>query len=450
MFPPLNRLNRRDVLRTAAWGSAALALGKTRVGTAADESKTAAGRSAAAAGRNPKIRMGFIGVGARGTELLRLVLARPEVEVPAICDINERHLKRALDLVQQARGKRPEGFSKGPDDYRRLLTRDDLGSVLIGTPQELHAVMAIDSMQAGKFVGIEVPACTTVQECWELVRTQEKTGTGYMMLENYLYSPYVMQVLNMAEKGVFGDLTYGAGAYIHEIRGMRFNPDGSLTWRGDNVAKNIGVIYPTHAVGPVCRWMGVNRTDRLVSLVAMSSKSAATHAYAVQKFGANHPAARAGFLNGDTNQALIKTAQGRLIEVRYDTASPRPPAAGQYSLQGTKGAYESAFGLRQVYLEGRSPKEAWEPLENYRDEFQHPYWAQRGEEAKSTGHNGGDYFVVSDFLEAIRSGQSPVDVYDAVTWSVIRPLSAASIAGGGKAVAIPNFKSAQTTRAGAR
>jgi predicted dehydrogenase len=387
--------------------------------------------------------MGFIGVGDRGTVLLREVLAHPNVQFPGVCDINEKNLNRALDLIEKSRGKRPEGYAKGPEDYRRLLAREDLDAVLISTPQELHAVMACDAMRAKKFVGSEVPACCTIEECHELVKVQRETKTGYMMLENYLYPSFIMQVQNMADKGVFGELTYGVGNYVHEIRAMKFTPDGSaLTWRGENVRDNIGVIYPTHAIGPVCRWMGVNAPngDKLVSLVAMASKSIATHQYAVEKFGESSPAAKVEFKNGDTNHALIKTANGRLIEVRYDTASPRPAGMGQYSLQGTRGAYESMFGERKVYLEGRSPAEKWEPLEKYEAEFRHPRWAgEEGKLATASGHNGGDFFVIADFLRAIRTGESPIDVIDAVTWSSIRPLSAESIAGGSKPVAIPDF-----------
>ena len=391
----------------------------------------------------PAVRMGFIGVGARGTGLLEVVLRHEDVAVPAVCDINARNLNRALDLVEKSRGKRPEGYSNGPADYRRLLEREDVNCVLIATPQELHTDMASDAMKAGKFVGSEVPACCTIDECRRLVAAQRQTKTGYMMLENYLYSSFVMQVQNMAQKGLFGELTYGAGSYIHEIRAMKFNADGSaLTWRGENVRDNIGVIYPTHAIGPVCRWMGVNHAeggDRLVSLVAMSSKSAATHQYAVEKFGPQSFAAKVDFKNGDTNHALIRTAKGRLIEIRYDTASPRPPGMGQYSLQGTKGAYESALGQRMVYLEGRTAGEKWEPLEKYEPQFQHPRWAKEGDRARATGHEGGDYFVIEDFINAVRSGASPIDVIEAVTWSSIRPLSADSIAGGSKPVEIPDF-----------
>ena len=399
--------------------------------------------SAAAQSSGENIRIGFIGVGSRGTGLLKNLLTRADADVPAVCDIDPKSVKRAQDLVKEFKGHVPAGFDKGPDDYRRLLARTDLQAVLIATPQEDHARMSIDAMKAGKFVASEVPACTTIDECWELVRTQRKTKSGYMLLENYRYGEPVMQVANMAEKGLFGELTYAECCYIHEIRDMRFNKDGSLTWRGENVRRNIGDIYPTHSVGPVCGWMGVNRTDRLVSLVTMASKSAALEEYATRRFGKDSPQAKIKFLNGDTNNTLIRTALGRLIAVRYDTASPRPAGMGQYSLQGTRGAYLSAFGEHKVFIEGRSKPHTWEPLDAYRAEYQHPYWAQRGEEARKSGHGGGDYFVLADMLVAVRTGQSPIDVYDAATWSSIRPLSALSLQRGSAPVDIPDFKNAE-------
>lgn len=416
-------MNRRDLLRLSAVAGAGVLAG-----------------SSGGLGAEKRITIGFIGVGARGTDLLQRILVHADVDVPVVCDIDEKALNRGQNIVEKARGRRPEGFSRGPTDYRRMLERRDFNAVLIATPQELHAQMAIDSMEAGKFVGSEVPACITLDECWALVRTQRKTRAGYMILENYCYSQPVMQVLNMVQKGVFGELTYAECAYIHDVQGLRFNRDGTLTWRGENARDHIGNLYPTHAIGPVARWMGINRTDRLVSLVAVASKPAATHEYAVKRFGKDSAAARINFSNGDTNNALARTGQGRLIAIRYDTSSPRPHGMGQYSLQGTKASFESAFGERNVYIDGRSPSGKWEPLDKYQAEFEHPYWRAKGEEAAKTGHGGGDYFVLADFLHAIRTGETAVDVVDAVTWTSIRPLSVASIKAGGAPMTIPDFK----------
>ena len=269
------RISRRGVLKAAAATVASVAAVALAPHVRGNDG---------AAGTKP-LRIGFIGVGERGTALLRQLLSQhADVTVPAVCDIDANRLNRALDIVGKSRDGRPSSYCAGPDDYRRMLARDDLDAVLIATPQELHAGMSVDAMRAGKFVGAEVPAACAVDECRALVRVQRETKCGYMMLENYLYNRAVMQVQQMADRGALGELTYGAGSYIHEIRAMRFNADGSLTWRGQNILDNPGVIYPTHALGPVCRWMGVHAAtdgDRLVSMVAMSSKAVATHEFAV-------------------------------------------------------------------------------------------------------------------------------------------------------------------------
>jgi predicted dehydrogenase len=418
---------------TAIGAGLTLALGD-RLAAADDTSPSA----------SEKVRLGFIGVGDRGTGLLKVALQYPQVQVPVICDIAPGAVKRAQDLVEKARGARPEGFDEDPHDYRRMLARDDFDAVIIATPQELHCEMAVDSMKAGKFVGSEVPACVSVEECWTLVKSAKAHNGKYMMLENYLYSQPVMMIQQMVNQGVFGDLTYGFGGYIHEIRGMRFEKNGSLTWRGENVLHTRGIVYPTHAIGPVCRWMGVNVSDQLQTLVAMDSKPAGNRAFAVEKFGPDSAQAKVDFENGDTNQALIRTKMGRLIEVRYDTASPRPSGMGQYSLQGTKASYESALGERKIFIEGKSPAHQWEPLEKYQDQYQHPYWKEHGADASKAGHGGGDFFVIGDFLRAVQSGKSAIDVIDAVTWTSVRPLSEQSIREGNKPMQIPDFRSATT------
>jgi predicted dehydrogenase len=429
----MSSLSRRGMMKMAIGAGLSLAATRSMLLAAVDGTRALHG--------GKPVRVGFVGVGSRGTGLMRITLRFPGVEVPAVCDINPDATQRAQKVVEEALGKRPDTYDKGPHDYRRLLERDDIDAVVISTPQEQHAEQSIDTMKAGKFCAPEVPAAITLDELWALVRAQRETKAGYMMLENYLYSQPVMMVQNMADQGVFGDLTYSFGSYIHEIRSLRFDADGSLNWRGHNILKNRGIIYPTHAIGPVARWMGVDgKKDRMATLVAMDSKSAATQAWAAEKFGADSDAAKVQFEMGDNNHALIRTADGKLIEIRYDTASPRPHGMGEYSLQGTKGAYGSVFGQRNLYIEGRSPRNQWEPLDKYVDEYQHKYWREQGEQALTTGHGGADWFTIADFLEAVRTGESPIDVYESADWSALRPLSQDSIRGGYKPVEFPDFR----------
>lgn len=384
-------------------------------------------------------RVGFIGVGGRGTYLLRLILQMPEIDVTAVCDINESHLNRAIKAVEDARHTKPAGYSDGPFDYRRLLDRGDVDAVVIATPMPLHAPMAVDALNAGKHAYSEVAAAMTLDECWALVETEEKTGRLYMLAENYCYFEHCMTILEMVRRGVFGEPTWAECGYVHDCRAIKFEGDGTLTWRGEMSRDYIGNLYPTHSLGPVAQWLGINRGDRLVSLASMTTRQASLERYAKTRFGPDHPAAKIKFAVGDCTSTILRTARGVVIDLRYDTSSARPhPSTTYQGLQGTTAAYISDG--ERIWIEGRSKEKAWEPLANYEDEFRHALWKQFKSEARKTAHGGGDYFVIREFVNAIRNGTPvPIGAVDAATWSSIIPLSAQSIREGGKAVEVPDF-----------
>jgi predicted dehydrogenase len=244
----------------------------------------------------------------------------------------------------------------------------------------------------------------------------------------------------MAHKGIFGTLTYGESSYIHDTRELLFEKTGALTWRGEVAHQYRGDNYPTHALAPLSLWMGINRGDRLMSLVSMDTGSESIRNYAREHFGKDHPAAQPGFFQRrDTTITLARTALDRLLVLRYDPGANRP-AGGWETLQGTRGSYDGTPRGGLLYLEGRSPDHKWEPLEKYRDEFEHPYWKESRAEAIRAGHGGGDYFVMREFYRAVAEDREPpIDVFDAATWSSFLPLSTRSIQAGFKSVEIPDF-----------
>ena len=383
-----------------------------------------------------RVRIGFVGVGARGTGLLKVLLSRPDTEVPAICDIAPAHLERAQQMVEQVHGGRPEGYGRDEYDYRRMLERDDLDAVLVATPARWHAGMAVDTLRAGKHVATEVPGAHTVDECWALVKAKEESGKRYMLLENCVYFRNNMMVMNMAHAGAAGTLYYGECGYIHDCRSLRFRADGALTWRGEAKRDRFGNLYPTHSLGPVSKWMGIHHGDRLTSLTSRMSEPRVLQEYASDRFGEDSPAARTRFKAGDMSVTLLHTAKGRLVTVYYDSDSPRPNS-NFYLLQGSKGVFDSRFG---IYLDEASPREQWEPVDKFREAHEHAYWREHAEEARKTGHGGGDYFVIADFVDMVRTDSEPlVDVYDSAAWSSLIPLSAQSIEQDGAPVAIPDF-----------
>jgi predicted dehydrogenase len=394
-----------------------------------------------AAGAEKPVRIGFVGVGARGTSLLRTALALPGVEVPAVCDINEANLARALTIVEQTGRKKPEGYSSGVEDFRRMVARSDLDAVINATPWEWHTPIAVAAMKAGKYAGVEVPAALTVEECWELVDTSEKTGVPCMILENVCYFRNVMMVLNMVRRGLLGEVIHCEAGYQHYVRGHQFTKTGEYTWRGRYASNSNGNQYPTHPIGPVAWWMNINRGDRFTYLTSMSSISRGPLLYAKKTFGSDHPIAKRPYAQGDLNTTLIRTENGLTVTLYYDTQSPRPYDL-IFRVQGTGGIYSGSF--EKIYVEGRTPRKGnepvWEDAAGYYEEYEHQLWKSLGQTAISYGHRGGDYITLHQFVVAIRERKpTPIDVYDAATWSVIVPLSKQSVASRSAPVDIPDF-----------
>ncbi|MFC1693253.1 Gfo/Idh/MocA family protein [Candidatus Latescibacterota bacterium] len=393
----------------------------------------------AASGDSKKpVNIGVVGVGERGTSLVKILLDIEGVEISALCDINQEHLANAQKIVAGKGRKKPDGYLRSPWDFKRLAERDDLDAVITATPWEWHVPVMVAAMKAGKYGGVEVPACVTIDECWELVETSEQTGMPCMMLENVNYFRNVMMVLNMVRQGLFGELLHCEAGYQHDVRYVTFDKNGNLRWRGKHYVQRNGNLYPTHPVGPIAWWTNINRGDRFTYLVSMSSKSRGMNIEIEEKFGPNHPNARMKYALGDINTTLIKTHNGVTVTLYHDTQSPRPYDL-IFRVQGTKGIYSGT--LNKIYIHKRSPKShQWEDINEYEREFEHPMWKTLGEVAKDYGHGGGDYIEMHQFVKAVRNRtQTPIDVYDAATWSVISPLSEKSVANKSVPVDFPDF-----------
>ncbi len=415
-------MNRRNFLKTSVAATAALA---TAGISANDDPK--------------RIRLGIIGTGSRGTSLLGTLLLFSQVEVRAVCDLIRDRAMRARSMVEQKTGSAPEVYADTESAWETLVRRNDLDAVIIATPWEWHTRMAVAAMRAGKYPGVEVPAAASMPECWDLVRTSEKTGIPCMMLENVCYFRNVMALLCMARAGLFGDLLHCEAGYQHDCKSLMFTPDGKLTWRGQHEVELNGNHYPTHAVGPIAQWFGINRGDRFVTLSSLSTASRSLKQYAARKFGPDHELARRDYAQGDINTTLLKTANGRTVALYYNTVTHRPYDL-IFRLEGVNGIYLGTNN--SICLEGaENPSETWEPFEPYQRKHEHPMWQAFAENAaKSGGHGGAEYLMFYDFLKAVQNKTTaPQDVYDAAVWSAIVPLSQESVARGGKLLPFPDF-----------
>ena len=172
-----------------------------------------------------KPKIGIIGTGGRGTNLLENLLAA-DAEIHALCDVVREKAEHAQSMTTKAGQKAPELYTEGDHAFEKLVARDDLDLVIIATPWNWHVEMAVATMKHGKHAAVEVPAATTIEDCWKLVDTSEQTRRHCMMLENCCYGYNETLILRMIHEGLFGDLLYGEGAYLHDLRDELFFQQG--------------------------------------------------------------------------------------------------------------------------------------------------------------------------------------------------------------------------------
>ena len=408
-----------------------------------------------------KVRIGMIGVGFRSHEHMGNFLQREDVSSVAIADPQQRSIDDAIKVFKKYNRPEPAIYKNGDNDYINLLKRDDIDAVVICTPWEWHVPQGLAAMKAGKIVGMEVCGAVKLQDCWDMVNTSEKTGIPVMMMENVCYRRDVMAVLNMARKGLFGELMHAQGGYQHDLRGVLFN-DGvtaynsgvefgpkaysEAQWRTNHYVNRNGELYPTHGLGPVAVMLDVNRGNRMTKLSSVSTKARGLHKYIVEhpKGGESHPNAKIKFKEGDIVNTQVQCANGETILLTHDTSMQRPYNLG-FRVQGTEGLWQDfgdgEFNQGFIYMEKKMKKsDRWDNTEQWMKEYDHPLWKKYGTQAEGAGHGGMDFFVDHAFIESIkRKVDFPLDVYDLASWYAITPLSEKSISQGGQIQSIPDF-----------
>lgn len=407
---------------------------------------------------DPKVRIAIMGVGLRGQDHLGLLLSREDVEVVAICDVDDRMLTMAKAAITETGKKMPQVFTGDPYAWKKMLEIKGLDAVLIATPWEWHKPMIIGAIDAGiKYVASEVIIGISLEDHWDVVKAAEKNNAHVMMLENVCYRRDVLAVLNMVRQGLFGELIHLQGGYQHDLREVKFN-DGKepyghgveygatafseARWRTEHSVHRNGDLYPTHGIGPIANYININRGNRFTSLSSFSSKARGLHNHVVKGGGVNHPNAKVNFKLGDVVTTQINCVNGETILLQHDTNLPRPYSLG-FRVQGTNGLWMDVN--KGIYIEGMSAKaHVWDNAQTWLDKYDHPLWVKWNKEAEGAGHGGMDFFVVHAFIESVkRKTATPLDVYDAATWSAISPLSEQSIDLGNQTVEFPDFTGGQ-------
>ncbi len=394
--------------------------------------------------RHDVVRIGMVGVGGRGTSLLRDLLEVEGVSIVAVYDRVAEHAQRAQGLVVEAGQPEPTVYTGGAEGYMSLCERDDIDLVYVATAWDLHVPVAVYAMEQGKHTAVEVPAATTVEDCWLLVDTSERTRRHCMMLENCCYSYNEMLINRLVHAGVLGDLTHGEAAYIHDLRTILMADQGEGLWRRAPHITSDGNLYPTHGLGPVAWYMDIHRGDRFAYMVSVSSMERSLSAYRDEHTAADSSKRAEKYKCGDMNTSIIKTVQGRTIMLQHDVVTPRPYDRINL-IAGTKGIFRDY--PPRIYVEQATNDDEhgghadWDTLDAYKEEYEHPLWKRIGELARTVGgHSGIDFVMNYRLIQTMREGQVPdIDVYDTAAWSAAGPLSEQSVAQGSAPVEFPDF-----------
>lgn len=389
-----------------------------------------------------KLRLGMVGMGCRGYEVMKTVLGVDGVALTCVCDLYPDRTEKA-----RAKAEKMQGFSpRVTDDWHTMTDKKELDAVLVTCSWEPHIEMAVAFMEAGIPVGVEVGGAYSVEDCFLLVRTFERTGTPVMLLENCCYGRYELMVMNMAEQGLFGEIVHCEGGYRHDLRREITFGKENRHYRLRNYLARCCENYPTHELGPISQILHINRGNRMLSLVSVASKAKGLHDYIGRTENADRSLLERDFAQGDVVTTIIKCANGETVTLTLDTTLPRAYSR-QFTVQGTRGMYSEENN--SVYLDTDhdesmhfSWKKQWNNAESYLERYEHPIWREFLADGLRGGHGGMDYLVYRDFVRCVREGlPMPIDAYDMASLMCISALSEQSIAMGGAPVAIPDFTS---------
>ena len=386
-----------------------------------------------------------IGLGQRGTSLINSVLLKlSNVRIVSVCDKYEDRVETALNTLRNA-GVEAVGFT----DYKEALAVQGVGAAFVFTDWEMHTPIAVYAMEQGIPVASEVGCEFTLDNCYKLVHTQEKTGTPYMFMENCCWGKDELLGTSMARKNVFGTIVHCSGAYAHDLRSEVAYGLTNRHYRFRNYQNRCCENYPTHELGPIAKLLDINRGNRIVTVSSFASKAAGLKEYIKTREDATPEMQNAEFKQGDVVTTVLTCANGETILLRLDTTLPRSYSR-DFTIRGTKGMYMQ--DTNNVFLDGD-----WESFdtadyvrktlgnaEKFEEEYLPEIWKNVSDEELAYGHGGMDWFAYKAFADALEKGEPmPIDVYDAATWQAVAVLSEISIQQGGAPQAMPDFTNGQ-------
>lgn len=385
------------------------------------------------------VRVGIVGLGMRGPGAVDRLSKVDGVEIKALCDLLPERVEKAKEQLKGT-DHQPEGYSGSVYAWKEMCEREDLDLIYIATPWEWHTPMAVYAMEAGKHAAVEVPAARTLDECWQLVETSERTKKHCMQLENCCYDFFELMTLKMARDGFFGEVVHAEGAYIHDLLWLNFDKEKGYQdmWRLKENYRD-GNLYPTHGLGPICQIMNINRGDQMDFLTSVSSndfqmKKEAEKLAQEDMFWSEYATKN---YRGNMNTTVIKTKMGKSMMIQHDVTSPRPYSR-LHVVSGTEG-YAQKYPDQKV-----SKGHSWmaeEEMKELEKKYTPEIVQKVGDLAKEVGGHGGmDFMMDWRLIDCLRNGLPlDQDVYDAALWSCISPLSEWSVTNRSNSIDVPDF-----------
>jgi predicted dehydrogenase len=364
-----------------------------------------------------KLNIGIVGACGRGASFKSACDALNNVTILAVCDVNNDELGAARERL---------GASEQYTDYCEMLEKSTIDAIIIGTPMQYHAPMAIAALSRNISVLSEVTAGVSIDECRELVTACNNSRGIYMMAENYTYMQSNVIVRELVSRGLFGTPYYAEGEYIHELKEMN---EYQTPWRRRWQTGVDGITYGTHSLGPILQWMPGDRITRVCC----------------EGTGVRHTDHTGKPYCQASGTMLCKTEKDALIKIRVDMLSDRPHSMTNYQLQGTDGAYESARAwgekdrvwLRDINKDAHN----WMDLSELYEEYLPEFWKENMERGEAAGHGGGDFFEILDFVDAIEGKrQNPIGIHEAMDMTLPGLVSQLSIAEDGRWMDVPDSR----------
>lgn len=389
-----------------------------------------------------KIRVGVVGLGQRGSQLLETLMAIKDVEIVALCDAYEDRVEKAFEIINKKTGLSPNKYT----DFDSFINDKKIFAIVIASSWDAHIKMAIKSMKAGKYTAMEVGGAETIEECYDLVEAYEKTKTPFMLLENCCFDRFELLSTKLVREGLLGEIVHCHGAYSHDLRYEVLSGNVARHYRLKNYINRNCENYPTHELGPMAKILNINRGNKFTKLVSVSSKAVGLEEFSYSDNNPDKALVGQKFKQGDIIDTIITCENGETITLTLDTTLPKYYSR-EFTVRGTKGLTNQESNM--VMIEGRqsfhdyyNPEKTIAKYLNNADQYADylpDFWQNITEEQRQLGHGGMDYFMLVQFVKAIKEGKEmPIDVYDAASWMCITALSDISIRES-KVVEVPDF-----------